>query len=293
MKRRRQQPGEGDHNLMSAVLPRTSASHPARGCRAAPGYAESTLATLPPDAVAGAAGCGDPVGRCELRRGDIVVVLGSGVGIDLILAARRVGLSGHVIGVDPLFEMVTAARATLDVCGASNVEVRRARIEALPMPAASADWVVANCVINLSHDKGRVFSEIVRVLKPGARTQITDVFRHGLPADLGAAMVPSASCVARATPESEYIVGLTEAGLIDLAVGGRYVYNRSELAVMLTAVPPEPAPSRQATDVAAKLVGGVWRAYISARKPARKPRPLHLPIEVNGDQLTARERNKT
>jgi SAM-dependent methyltransferase len=292
MNGRRQQPGEGDHNLMSAVLPRTSASHRARGCRAAPGYAESTLATLPPDAVAGAAGCGDPVGRCELRRGDIVVVLGSGVGIDLVLAARRLGSSGRVIGVDPLFEMVTAARATLDVCGVGNVEVRRARIEALPMPAASVDWVVANCVINLSHDKGRVFSEIVRVLKPGARTQITDVFRHGLPADLGA-VVPSASCVAGATPEFEYIVGLTEAGLVDVAVGGRYVYDRSELAVMLTAVPPEPAPRYQATDVAAKLVGGVWRAYISARKPARKPRPLHLRIEVNGDQLTARERNKT
>ena len=280
--------GDDDHILVSTVPARSLASYPTRGCRVAPGYDEATLATLPPTAVAGAAGCGDPVARCELRQGDVVVVLGSGTGIDLILAARKLGPSGHVIGVDPSLEMITAARATLAVCGACNVEVRRARIEALPVAAASVDWVVTNCAINFSHDKGRVFSEIVRVLKPGARMRIADVFTHRLPAELRAVVKFRCSCVAGATPEAEYYVGLTEAGLVDVAVGGRYVYDRSELAAMVATVPPEPAHSYQATDLAAKLVGGVWRAYISAQKPARKRRPQNLRIEVNGDQVTAR-----
>jgi len=285
--------GDDDHILMSAVLARSLASHSARGCRVAPGYDESTLAKLPPAAVSGAAGCGDPVGQCELRQGDVVVVLGSGTGIDLILAARKLGPSGHVIGVDPLPEMVAAARATLAVCGASNVEVRRARIEALPVAAASADWVVANCAINFSHNKGRVFSEIARVLKPGARMRIADVFTHRLPAELRTVVEFRSSCVAGATPEAGYIVGLTQAGLVDVAAGGRYVYDRSELAVMVTTVPPEPVPRYQATDLAARLVGGVWRAYISGQKPAGKPIPRHLPFEVNGDRLTAGEQRRS
>jgi hypothetical protein len=93
--------------------------------------------------------------------------------------------------------------------------------------------------------------------------------------------------VVGAAPEAEYIVGLTQAGLVDVAVGGRYVYDRFELAGMVTAAPPEPMPRYRATDLAARLVGGVWRAYISAQKPAGKPRPLHLPTEVSGARRTA------
>ena len=284
------QQGDRDRHLMSEVAPRGSVSHPARGCRAAPGYEEARFRTLPPETVAGAAGCGDPVGRCRLQEGDVVLDLGSGTGIDLVLAARTVGPSGRVIGIDASAEMVAVAGAALGACGIRNTDVRLARIEAIPMPAASVDWVISNCSINLSNDKPRVFSEIARVLKPGAGVQIADVFTHGLPVGLSARRTLAGSCIAGATRETEYIVGLTRAGAVDVVVAGRYVYDRSELTAMILDVPADPAVRNNATQLAAALVGGVWRAYVSARKPAGTPGPPIRPMEANTTRRMAGER---
>ena len=133
------------------------------------GYDPQALAELPADAVSHAFGCGDPLALAEIRPGDTVVDLGSGAGIDLLMAARRVGPRGHVIGIDMTEAMIDKARRNIAESGLANVEVRAGLIEDLPVETQSVDWVISNCVINLSPEKDRVFAEIFRVLKPGGR----------------------------------------------------------------------------------------------------------------------------
>jgi SAM-dependent methyltransferase len=269
-------------NTPASAATRT-ATPPAYGCRAAPGYHPQVLATLPPETVARSTGCGDPVGRSDLLVGDVVINLGSGSGIDLILAARTVGPYGHVLGIDRSPELVAAARATISAAGVLDTEVREGRMEALPAPAESADWVFANCAINAALDKWQVFAEIARVLKPGGQTRIADVFTVGLPSWRDRDTAVAESCLARATDEAEYTVGLTEAGLVDVAVGGRYVYDQSQLAAMVPARPEHGAGEFTATDVAEAAVGGVWRAYLYARKPDPRPRRWGLVQSVSGE----------
>ncbi len=131
------------------------------------GYTADELAELPDDAVVNSFGCGNPVALAGLRKGDVVLDLGSGAGIDLLLAARLVGPEGRVIGVDMTDEMIARAEANIAAAGLANVEVRKGIIEELPVEDASVDWVISNCVINLSPEKERVFAEIARVLRPG------------------------------------------------------------------------------------------------------------------------------
>ncbi|WP_110239245.1 arsenite methyltransferase [Nocardioides gilvus] len=182
-------------------------------------YAHDDQESLPADAVAASLGCGNPTAVADLREGERVLDLGSGGGIDVLLSARRVGESGFAYGVDMTDEMLDLARANAAKAGASNVEFLKGTIEDVPLPDASIDVVISNCVINLSVDKPRVIAEMYRVLTPGGRIGISDVVAedHLSPADR-AERGSYVGCIAGALSRSEYLDGLSEAGFVEAEV---------------------------------------------------------------------------
>jgi SAM-dependent methyltransferase len=197
------------------------------------GYSREEMAALPPDAVVNSFGCGNPVALAAIREGDTVLDLGSGAGIDLLLAAKLAGPRGRVIGVDMTPAMIERARQNAAAAGLSNVDVREGLIEKLPVESGAVDLVISNCVINLSPEKEKVFREIARVLKPSGRISISDIVAEKLPAwvvDLGALY---SACITGAIPEAAYLDGLRAAGLADVAVKDRLVYDRDQLGALL------------------------------------------------------------
>jgi arsenite methyltransferase len=174
---------------------------------------------LPEEAILASLGCGNPVAVADLHRGERVLDLGSGGGIDVLLSARRVGPTGHVYGVDMTDDMLTLARANVAKAGARNVEFVKGQIEDLPLPDASVDVVISNCVINLSADKPAVLAEMFRVLAPGGRIGVSDVVAedHMTHADRAAAG-SYVGCIAGALTRTEYLDGLTAAGFISASV---------------------------------------------------------------------------
>ncbi len=182
-------------------------------------YREGETDGLPEEAVLASLGCGNPIAVADLHEGERVLDLGSGGGIDVLLSARRVGPSGFAYGVDMTDEMLALARANAAKAGAGNVEFRKGEIEALPLPDASVDVVISNCVINLSTDKPAVLAEMFRVLVPGGRIGITDVVAedHMSAADRAAAG-SYVGCIAGALSRAEYLDGLTAAGFTDASV---------------------------------------------------------------------------
>jgi SAM-dependent methyltransferase len=198
------------------------------------GYAASELVALPKAAVENAFGCGTPVAMSEIAEGDVVLDLGSGAGIDLLLAAKRVGPRGRVIGVDMTDAMIAEARANIAASGLSHVEVRKGIIEDLPVDSASVDWVISNCVINLSPEKPRAFAEVSRVLKPGGRMLVSDIVAGALPEEVRRDPALYASCIAGAIAEDDYVAGLRAAGLTDVAVRDRLVYDDEQVAMLLS-----------------------------------------------------------
>ena len=182
-------------------------------------YREGETDGLPEEAVLASLGCGNPLAVAELRAGERVLDLGSGGGIDVLLSARRVGPSGFAYGVDMTDDMLELARQNAAKAGAANVEFRKGRIEDLPLPDASVDVVISNCVINLSVDKPAALAEMFRVLVPGGRIGISDVVAEDdmSPADRAAAG-SYAGCIAGALSRREYLEGLTAAGFADASV---------------------------------------------------------------------------
>lgn len=185
-------------------------------------YDENMLEGLPVDVTGLSLGCGDPVTIAALRPGETVLDLGSGGGIDCFLAARQVGETGHVIGVDMTPTMLAKANASKDRMGITNVEFREGHIEALPVDDDAIDVVISNCVINLSPDKPAVFREIFRVLKPGGRVSISDVITEGefSPA-MRADMDRWIGCVSGAIDGEEYTNMLRSAGFEDVHIVDR------------------------------------------------------------------------
>lgn len=228
------------------------------------GYETSELASLPIDALANTLGCGSPVMFSDLAPGDVVLDLGCGAGIDLLIAAAKVGPTGLVIGVDMTDAMIARARANIAAAGLVNIEVRKGIIEELPVADGSVDWVISNCAINLSPEESRVFAEIARVLKPGGRMRVADVVAEVLPDWIRHSDVLYDSCIAGAITEEDYVAGLRDAGLSDVSVGGRHVCDRDELVGLAADVP---SSSADADRVADAVVGRVWSVYFSASKP--------------------------
>jgi SAM-dependent methyltransferase len=162
-----------------------------------------------------------------------VLDLGSGAGIDLLLAAKLAGPEGKAIGVDMTKVMIERARLNALVAGLTNVEVREGIIESLPVDSKSVDLVISNCVINLSPEKQRVFSEIHRVLKAGGRFSISDIVAEPMPEWITKLEPLRSACITGAITESAYLEGLRAAGLVDVKVVDRLVYDASQLAGLL------------------------------------------------------------
>lgn len=180
------------------------------------GYSDDELASVPAEANL-ALSCGNPTALASLRAGEVVVDLGCGGGLDVFLAARRVGPSGRAIGIDMTPQMIELARRNAQ-CGPegraySNVEFHLATIDRLPLADASVDCVISNCVINLAPDKSAVFREIARVLRPGGRLAVSDIaLKQSLPAELAGDLMAYVGCIAGAISIEEYRRGLLEAG---------------------------------------------------------------------------------
>jgi SAM-dependent methyltransferase len=171
---------------------------------------------LPEEAVLASLGCGNPLAVADLRAGERVLDLGSGGGIDVLLSARRVGPTGFAYGLDMTDEMLTLARANAAKAGAANVEFVKGHIEDIPLPDASVDVVISNCVINLSTDKPAVLAEMFRVLTPGGRLGISDVVAEDALSPAERAERGSyVGCIAGALSRTEYLDGLTAAGFTD------------------------------------------------------------------------------
>ena len=196
-----------------------SAALETAGCFGARLYGEGETDGLPEEAVQASLGCGNPLAVADLHEGERVLDLGSGGGIDVLLSARRVGPSGFAYGVDMTDDMLALARANAAEAGAKNVEFLKGEIEALPLPDASVDVVISNCVINLSVDKPAVLAEMFRVLVPGGRIGISDVVAEDDLSPAGRAAAGSyVGCIAGALSRAEYLDGLTAAGFAGASV---------------------------------------------------------------------------
>ena len=193
------------------------------------GYSAGELDAIPQGANLGL-GCGNPLAHASVRAGDVVLDLGSGAGMDAFLAAREVGPTGCVIGVDMTPEMVERARENARRAGVTNVEFRLGEIERLPVADASVDVIISNCVINLSPDKAAVFAEAFRVLKPGGRLVVSDlVLLQPLPDDVRHSVEAYVGCVAGAAMKDEYLYQMGKAGFRDVAVVEERSYGDADV----------------------------------------------------------------
>ena len=205
-----------------AVSNLSSQNEGVRAVAEAFGYSAEELSSIPAEANMGLS-CGNPTATAHLKEGEVVVDLGSGGGLDVFLAAQKVGATGKAIGIDMTPEMIERARRNAekgnDGKGYSNVEFHLATIDNLPLPDNSVDCVISNCVINLATDKPAVFREIARVLKPGGRLAVSDIaLKRELPAELGNDMMAYVGCIAGAISIEDYKNGLAEAGFSGVEV---------------------------------------------------------------------------
>ncbi len=193
-------------------------------------------------------GCGDPLAMAGIQPGQSVLDVGSGPGADALAAAGVVGPSGRVIGVDMTGPMLERARRAAAEAGLGNVTFLEGDAESLPVPDASIDWVISNCVVNLVPDKARAFSEIFRVLKPGGRFSITDLVGENLPQAILDDPRAYCACLTGASSESKYFDAIRSAGFEEVAVLDRFAWE---------------APELQGTG------GKVWSLKLTGRRPAR------------------------
>jgi arsenite methyltransferase len=198
-------------------------------------YSQEQTAGLPEAAVMASLGCGNPTALAELHPGENVLDLGSGGGIDVLLSARRVGPTGFAYGLDMTDEMLDLANRNKAAAGATNVEFLKGTIEAIPLPDASVDVVISNCVINLSADKGQVLREAFRVLRPGGRFAVSDIVLRGdMPEPVRQSMQMWAGCLAGALEEQEFHHLLDQAGFIDTTIETTRVYTAQDTHDFLT-----------------------------------------------------------
>jgi len=199
------------------------------------GYSKDELKEAPEGANLGL-GCGNPLAHASLKKGEIVLDLGSGGGFDCFLAARRVGKAGKVIGVDMTPEMIEKARENARKGGFSNVEFRLGEIEKLPVANDSVDVIISNCVINLSPDKRKVFKEAFRVLKSGGRLMVSDiVLRRELPEAILNSVSAYVGCISGAVLKEEYLGALSAAGFREIDIIDEQRFPIGDMAHDVTA----------------------------------------------------------
>jgi arsenite methyltransferase len=227
-------------------------------------YADAETSDLPEGAVLASLGCGNPTALADLKEGETVLDLGSGGGIDVLLSARRVGLSGKVYGLDMTDDMLVLARENQLKAGAKNVEFLKGEIEHIPLPDNSVDVIISNCVINLSADKDRVLREVFRVLKPGGRFAVSDIVTHGtIPEKIRRDMLLWVGCVAGALDENDYRMKLAAAGFEAIGVEPTRVYKVDDAREILTSKGVD-------VDAIAPLVDGKFMsAFVRAKKPVQ------------------------
>src|SRR5881296_1086787 len=225
-------------------------------------YDPAETATLPEGAVLASLGCGNPTALAEVHEGDVVLDLGSGGGIDVPLSARRVGASGKAYGLDMTDEMLALTRENQRKAGVANVEFLKGEIEHVPLPDASVDVIISNCVINLSADKRRVLAEAFRVLKPGGRFAVSDVVVRGaVPAEVRRSMELWVGCVAGALTEAEFTSLLEANGFQEIVIEPTRVYQFEDARVFLEGA------GLDADVLAREVEGRVMGAFVRARKP--------------------------
>ena len=228
-------------------------------------YDDGQVAGLPAEALVASLGCGNPTALADLHEGDVVLDLGSGGGIDVLLSAKRVGLTGKAYGLDMTDEMLALALENAANAGVSNVEFLKGHIEAIPLPSNRVDVIISNCVINLSGDKRAVLAESFRVLKPGGRFAVSDVVvRGGLPDVVKASMPLWTGCVAGALEEQEFIDLLTEVGFENATIEPARVYTRDDAAALL-------AGTGLDVGLADQVAGRIMSGFVRATKPGTTP----------------------
>jgi arsenite methyltransferase len=226
-------------------------------------YDSTETSQIPQDAVLASLGCGNPTALAKLSPGETVLDLGSGGGIDVLLAARRVGPAGKAYGLDMTDEMLALARENQRQAGVENVEFLKGEIEHIPLPDNSVDVIVSNCVINLSADKDQVLREAFRVLKPGGRLAVSDVVTRGeMPPEIRERVLLWVGCIAGALEENEYRAKLIAAGFEGVDLEPTRIYRIDDARAFL---------SGQGIDVdaiAPQVDEKFMSAFIRAVKPA-------------------------
>ena len=274
--------GDHDTEIRSAVRDHyAKAAQAAETCCGPTGSAESLIGrtlydeeeaeALPEGALAASLGCGNPSLLAELRPGEVVLDLGSGGGIDVLLSARRVGPSGKAYGLDMTPEMLELARKNQAEAQVTNAEFLEGTMEAIPLPEASVDVIISNCVVNLSPDKFAVFREAFRVLKPGGRLAISDiVLLRPLPDPVQRAMGLWTGCVAGALVDAIYREQLARSGFEAIDIAPMQVYDRAAIARMAGDLPAsgELPASLDIEATMDSLDGAVMSAFVRAHKPA-------------------------
>ncbi len=226
-------------------------------------YGAAETAGLPAEAVAASLGCGNPTALARLEPGEVVLDLGSGGGIDVLLSAQRVGPTGKAYGLDMTDEMLALARENQRKAGVANAEFLKGEIEEIPLPDASVDVIISNCVINLSADKDRVLAEAFRVLKPGGRLAVSDVVVRGeVPPAIRRSVELWIGCVAGALDEADYRAKLAKAGFGAIEIEPTRVYRAEDARGFLAGA------GLDADAIAPQVDGKFMSAFVRARKPA-------------------------
>jgi ubiquinone/menaquinone biosynthesis C-methylase UbiE len=232
-------------------------------------YEDSQASAIPAEALLASLGCGNPTALAELKPGEVVLDLGSGGGIDVLLSAKRVGPTGKAYGLDMTDEMLALARENLAKSGLTNVEFLKGEIERIPLPDASVDVIISNCVINLSADKDRVIAEAFRVLKPGGRFAVSDVVvrGHDVPAEVRRSMELWVGCVAGALEEDSYRTKLNRAGFENVDVEPTRIYRAADAKQFLDEA------GLADEGVLSQIDGRFMSAFVRARKPLAAAKP--------------------
>jgi SAM-dependent methyltransferase len=226
-------------------------------------------ADIPDGALAASLGCGNPTALAQLQPGQVVLDLGSGGGIDVLLSARRVGPTGRAYGLDMTPEMLELARRNQREAGVANAEFLQGTIEDIPLPDASVDVIISNCVINLAADKDLVLREAFRVLRPGGHLAVSDmVLRKPLPDVAMRAMALWTGCISGALLDTDYAARLAAAGFVDVGIEVTRTLGAADLRGMATSIPGELVPDGVDTEaVIAEMDGAITSASIRATRP--------------------------